>query len=111
MDDNTHALLMRVAVLSLGLGAGVAVWRERWRVRQGLRLIGLWSYLAAVNGGMPEIKLVLEAERTSAGGEMVRPYWGYEEPWAAAQRLQEAGTEPLSKPTAAITSHSTGRTA
>ena len=42
---------------------------------------------------------------------MVRPYGGYEEPWAAAQRLQEAGTEPLSEPTAAITSHSTGRPA
>ncbi len=111
MDDNTHTLLMRVTVLSLGVGAGVAVWRERWRVRQGLRLIGLWSYLAAVNGGPPEIKLVLEAERASAGGEMVRPYWGYEEPWVAAQRPQEAGTEPLSEPTAAITGQPAGRNA
>ena len=111
MDDSTQPLLMRVTVLSLGLGACLAVWRERWRVRQGLRLIGLWSYLVAVNGSMPEMKLVLEAERASAGGEVVRPYWGQEEPWVATQRVQEAPPEPLSEPTAAITGGETGRTA
>ncbi|MCI0855665.1 MAG: hypothetical protein J4N98_03170 [Chloroflexi bacterium] len=111
MDDNTHPLLMRVTVLSLGLGACVALWRERWRARQGLRLIGLWSYLVVVNGGLPEMKLVLEAERASDGDEMVRPYWGYEAPRVAAQRLLKAATKPLSEPTAAITGRSTGRTA
>ncbi len=107
MDDNTHSFLMRVTVLSFGLGAGLAMWRVRWRARRGLRLVGLWSYLAALNGGAPEMKLVLEAERMSGGEELMRPYWGYEEPWVAAQRLQEAAVKPLSEPTAAIT----GRTA
>ncbi len=104
MDDSTHPLLKRVTVLSLGLGVSIAVWRARWRARKGLRLIGLWSYLAAVNGGRPETKLVLEAERVCDEDELVRPYWGYEEPWLAAQRLQQAATEPLSEPTAAVTS-------
>lgn len=111
MDDNTHSVLMRVAVLSLGLGAGFAVWRERLWARRGLRLIGLWSYLAAVNGGAPEIKLVLEADRASDGSELLKPYWGYQEPWVAAQRVQEARTEPLSEPAAALTGRSTDRTA
>lgn len=102
MDDNTHPLLMRVAVLSLGLGAGVAVWRERWRVRRGLRLIGLWSYLAAVNGGAPEMRLVLDAELASDGDELVKPYWGYAAPWVAAHGFQQAAAEPLSEPAAAI---------
>ena len=110
MDDKTHPLLERLTILSIGLGAGVAIWRARWLGRRGLRLIGLWSYLAAVNGGAPEMTLVLAAERASAGDELVRPYWGSEEPWVAAQRLQEATTELPSGP-AGIAGRSTGRTA
>ena len=105
MDDNTHPLLIRVTVLSLGLGAGFAVWRERWRVRRGLRLIGLWSYLAALNGARPEMSVVLEAEHTSEDTELVKPYWGYEEPWVTSQRLQAATPEPVS-----ASSAGTGRT-
>lgn len=111
MDDNTHHHhLARLTFLSFGLATGVAVWRGRWRVSQGLRLFGLWSYLAAVNGARPDMKTVLEADRASGGTELVRPYWGYEEPWVAAQRLQEPRTEPLKEPTVAITGPTIGRT-
>ena len=104
MDDNTHHHhLVRLTFLSFGLATGVAVWRGRWRVSQGLRLIGLWSYLAAVNGARPDMKTVLEADRASDGTEMVRPYWGYADPLVAAQRLQP-------EPAAAINGRSTGRT-
>ena len=105
MDDNARPVLMRLTVLSIGLSAGVAAWRSRSHVRRGLRLIGLWSYLAAVNGGQPNMQLVLEAEHAAGEGEMARPYWGYEEPWAAAQR-READAEPSLEPSAAFTSHS-----
>ncbi len=106
MDDNTHPFLKRVTIFSVGLGTGIAAWRMRGVARHGLRIIGLWSYLAAVNGGRPTIDAVLKADRTSNGNELVRPYWGYEEPWQAAQRLEEAATTSLSEPTVAATSHS-----
>ncbi len=102
MDDNTHPFLKRVTIFSVGLGTGMAAWRMRGVARHGLRIIGLWSYLAAVNGGRPELQAVLAADHASNGTELVRPYWGYEEPWMAAQRLQEAATASLSEPMAAI---------
>ncbi len=104
MDDNTHSFLASVTVFSLGIVAGAAVWRERWRVRRGLRLIGFWSYLAAINGGAPEMKLVLEADEAGDEDELVRPYWGYEEPWLGAHRDEPTGAEALSGPTAAVSS-------
>ena len=105
MDDNTHPFLKRVTVLSIGLSAGIAAWRMRGVASHGLRIIGLWSYLAAVNGGRPELQAVLEADRTSNGTELVRPYWGYEEPWLAARHIENAETKPLSTSTAAISGH------
>ena len=105
MDDNTHPFFKSAAIFSVGLGTGIAAWRMRGVARHGLRIIGLWSYLAAVNGGRPELQAVLAADHTSNGTELVRPYWGYEEPWLAAQRIENPEREPLSTPAAAISGH------
>ncbi len=88
MEDRTHHPVRRLGIIALaGIVAFFALDGPA-RSRKGLRLLGLWTFLAVVNRGRSETAIALDAQSISPDIDTVLPYWGAR-PWPAKERADE----------------------
>ena len=88
MEDRTRHPLRGLGVIAFAVVLAFFALDGPTRAKKGLRLLGLWSYLAVVNRGGPEAAVVLEAQRMSPDTDTVLPYWGAQT-WSPKDRSEE----------------------
>ncbi len=97
MEDRTrHPLRGLGVIVFAGVLAFFALGGPT-RAKRGLRLLGLWSYLAVVNRSGSDTAIALDAQRISADVDTVMPYWGAK-PWPAGVPSSERPVETAGQP-------------
>ncbi len=76
MEDRIRHPLQYLGIVALAGTVAFFALNGPARSRRGLRLLGLWTYLAVVTRSRPETALVLDAQRISPETDSLLPYWG-----------------------------------
>ena len=80
MEDRFRHRLLPLSIPVLGLSFIAILLVRGGGVRTISNSIGFWVYLATVNRGWPDRKLVQEAQHASSEVDCLVPYWGSQHP-------------------------------
>ena len=84
MEDRTRHPLLGLGVIAFAGVLAFFALDGPARSRRGLRLLGLWTYLAVITRSRPDMALALDAQRKGPNFDTVLPYWGAQA-WAARE--------------------------